>query len=55
MNQNAKFPLTKFTTQDKKKIPQDIFHFYYALSARKTEEANLFRKKAWRFWILRCK
>lgn len=36
MNQNAKFPLAKFTSQEKKKIPQDIFHFYYALSARKT-------------------
>ena len=27
--------LSKFTTR-KKKIPQDIFHFYHALSARKT-------------------
>ena len=35
MYQNAKFSLAKFTTQEKK-IPQDIFHFYYALSARKT-------------------
>lgn len=33
MNQNAKFPLAK-VYQPGKKIPQDIFHFYY-VSARK--------------------
>lgn len=55
MNQNAKFPLAKFTSQEKKKFPKIFFTSIMLFLPEKQEEANLFRKKAWRFWILRCK
>lgn len=46
--------LSKFTTR-KKKFPKIFFTSIMLFLPEKQEETNLFRKKALRFWILRCK
>lgn len=51
----CKISSSKVYQPGKKKFPKIFFTSIMLFLPEKQEEANLFRKKAWRFWILRCK